>query len=83
MWIFSASWSTATFDGAATRTWPWRCWLRWYTIVADVTVLPVPGGPWMRLSGRCSTCFTAATCEWFSSGSPGAENLRGSADRTV
>lgn len=31
--------------------------------MADVTVLPVPGGPWMRLSGLCSTVFTAYTCK--------------------
>jgi hypothetical protein len=36
---------------------------RWYTMVAEVTVLPVPGGPWMRERGRCSTCFTADTCQ--------------------
>ena len=47
-------------------------------IVALVTVFPVPGGPWMRLNGFCSTLFTALICEPFSSGRPGTENLRGS-----
>lgn len=31
-------------------------------MVAEVTVFPVPGGPWIRLSGRCNTVFTAYTC---------------------
>ena len=31
---------------------------------------------WIRLSGLCSTVFTAYTCEWLSSGRPWAENLR-------
>jgi hypothetical protein len=44
--IFSVSWSTATLLGAVTRTWPWFCLAKWYTSVADVTVFPVPGGPW-------------------------------------
>lgn len=34
----------------------------WYTMVAEVTVLPVPGGPWIRLSGCCSTRCTASAC---------------------
>ena len=34
----------------------------WYTIVADVTVLPVPGGPWIRLSGWVITRATASAC---------------------
>ena len=42
--IFSASWSTATLLGAHTSTCPWSCLARWYTMAADVTVLPVPGG---------------------------------------
>lgn len=53
-WIFSVSWSTATFDGAQTSTWPGFILLRWYTIDADVTVLPVPGGPCDALSVRKS-----------------------------
>jgi hypothetical protein len=44
--IFSVSWSTAILDGAHTNTWPLLCLARWYTTVADVTVLPVPGGPY-------------------------------------
>lgn len=32
---------------------------------------------WMRLRGLCSTVFTAYTCEWFSSGRPGAEKRLG------
>lgn len=32
--------------GAHTRTGPFCCLTRWYTMVADVTVLPVPGGPY-------------------------------------
>jgi hypothetical protein len=40
----------------------WDILARWYTMVAEVTVFPVPGGPWMRDSGRWSTCFTADTC---------------------
>lgn len=31
-------------------------------MVAEVTVFPVPGGPWIRLKGRCNTVFTAYTC---------------------
>lgn len=31
-------------------------------MVAEVTVFPVPGGPWIRLRGRCNTVFTAYTC---------------------
>lgn len=31
-------------------------------MVAEVTVFPVPGGPWIRLRGLCSTVFTAYTC---------------------
>lgn len=30
-------------------------------MVAEVTVFPVPGGPWIRLRGLCSTVFTAYT----------------------
>lgn len=44
--IFSVSWSTAMLDGAQTKTGPPVCFTRWYTMVAEVTVLPVPGGPW-------------------------------------
>mmetsp|Transcript_21139 Transcript_21139/g.42526 ORF Transcript_21139/g.42526 Transcript_21139/m.42526 type:complete len:276 (+) Transcript_21139:1544-2371(+) len=81
--IFSQSWSTATLLGAHTRTWLWLCWARWYTIVADVTVFPVPGGPWMRLRGLDSTLFTAATWEWLRAGSPGAEMTEGRLVRTT
>mmetsp|Transcript_24191 Transcript_24191/g.75649 ORF Transcript_24191/g.75649 Transcript_24191/m.75649 type:complete len:232 (-) Transcript_24191:974-1669(-) len=70
-WIFSASWSTAMFDGATTRTWPafWRA--RWETMAAEVTVFPVPGGPWINERGCWTTALTAACCEWFRSGRPG------------
>mmetsp|Transcript_8729 Transcript_8729/g.27527 ORF Transcript_8729/g.27527 Transcript_8729/m.27527 type:complete len:338 (+) Transcript_8729:696-1709(+) len=81
-WIFSARWSTATLLGAHTRICPaCGCCARWYTSVALVTVLPVPGGPWISASGRCSTARTALACEWFSSGRPGADMWRGIATR--
>ena len=32
-------------EGAHTKAGPLFCFTRWYTMVADVTVLPVPGGP--------------------------------------
>lgn len=57
--IFSVSWSTAVLDGAHTSTEPPVCFTSWYTMVADVTVFPVPGGPWMRDNGRCKACFRA------------------------
>lgn len=60
-WIFSVSWSTAILEGAQTRTEPPLCFTKWYTMVADVTVLPVPGGPWISESGRWTACFTAYT----------------------
>ena len=44
-WIFCVSWSTAVLEGAHTRTGPPCCFTSWNTIVAEVTVLPVPGGP--------------------------------------
>jgi hypothetical protein len=59
--IFSASWSTPTLLGAHTSTWLPAVVHRWYTMVALVTVLPVPGGPcgegkcecgWGRQAGR-------------------------------
>lgn len=53
-WIFSVSWSTAMLDGAHTSTGPEPSFARWYTIVADVTVFPVPGGPWISVNGRCT-----------------------------
>ena len=28
-------------------------------MLADVSVFPVPGGPWIRLKGRCNTLRTA------------------------
>ena len=43
--IFSVNWSTAVFEGAQTKIGPPCCFTNWYTIVADVTVFPVPGGP--------------------------------------
>lgn len=75
-WIFSVNWSTATLEGAQTRTWPGFILARWYTMDADVTVLPVPGGPWIKLRGFCRTDLTAYTWEWFSSGRLGTENLK-------
>mmetsp|Transcript_32940 Transcript_32940/g.72540 ORF Transcript_32940/g.72540 Transcript_32940/m.72540 type:complete len:270 (-) Transcript_32940:270-1079(-) len=77
LWIFSVSWSTATLEGAHTSTCPTFCCARWYTSEAEVTVLPVPGGPCISDSGFCSTARTAASCEWFSSGRPGTDNLCG------
>ena len=48
-------------------------WQRWYTIVALVTVLPVPGGPWISDSGWPSTDRTACSWLWLSSGRLGAD----------
>ena len=56
----------------ALRTWPSPALARWYTMVAEVTVLPVPGGPWMSDSGDCSTALTALIWLWLSSGMLGA-----------
>jgi hypothetical protein len=39
------------FDGAHTNTFPSFCFTRWTTSAVDVTVLPVPGGPYIKLSG--------------------------------
>ena len=47
--IFSVSWSTAVLEGAHTRMGPPCCFTNWYTIVAEVTVLPVPGGPYRSI----------------------------------
>ena len=55
---------------------PWEA--RWYTMEADVTVLPVPGGPWMRDSGLCSALRTAVAWDALSSGRDGAEQSLGS-----
>ena len=52
-------------------------------MVAEVTVLPVPGGPWISDKGAVSTAATAASCGVFSSGSPGAESSAGSAALTA
>ncbi len=41
---------------------------------AEVTVFPVPGGPWMRDRGDVSTDLTACSWEWLSSGREGALN---------
>lgn len=60
-WIFSVNWSTAILDGAQTRTEPPLCFTKWYTMVAEVTVFPVPGGPWINDNGRWTACFTAYT----------------------
>ncbi len=51
----------------------------WYTSVAEVTVLPVPGGPWMRERGEVSTDWQAMICDGFSSGRPGADSTLGTA----
>mmetsp|Transcript_35599 Transcript_35599/g.120618 ORF Transcript_35599/g.120618 Transcript_35599/m.120618 type:complete len:236 (+) Transcript_35599:1038-1745(+) len=75
-WIFSVSWSTAMFDGAVTRTCPMPCFAKCQTIAADVTVLPVPGGPWISDSGCVTTERTAAAWEWFRSGRPGTPARR-------
>ncbi len=42
---------------------------------AEVTVFPVPGGPWMRPRGRCRTVLMACICELFNFGRLGADNL--------
>ena len=47
--IFSVNWSTAVFEGAQTKIGPPCCFTSWYTIVADVTVFPVPGGPKIKI----------------------------------
>ena len=44
---------------------------------ADVTVLLVPGGPWIRLMGWWGTLLTAYICEWFNFRRPGAEKHLG------
>ena len=49
----------------------------WYTMVAEVTVFPVPGGPWIKLSGLDSTLLTAWIWYWFRAGKLGAEYLAG------
>lgn len=67
LWIFSVSWSTAVLEGAHTSTEPPVCFTSWYTMVAEVTVLPVPGGPWMRDRGRCRACFRAYCCKGYKS----------------
>lgn len=43
-------------------TCPCPCLAMWYTIAADVTVFPVPGGPCIKLIGFWRTLFTAKTC---------------------
>lgn len=42
---------------------------------AEVTVLPVPGGPWISPRGRCNTVRMACIWELFSFGKLGAESL--------
>ena len=42
---------------------------------AEVTVLPVPGGPWMRPRGRCNTVRIACIWDWFNLGRLGTDNL--------
>ena len=49
----------------------------WYTRLAEVTVLPVPGGPWMRDSGDVSTDWQARIWGGFRGGSPGADRTLG------
>jgi hypothetical protein len=44
-------------------------------MVAEVTVFPVPGGPWIRLRGFWRTLLTAKTWDMFSSGRLGADIL--------
>ena len=43
---------------------------------ADVTVLPVPGGPWISPRGRCNTVRMACIWELFSLGRLGADSLQ-------
>lgn len=43
------------------HTCPWPCLAMWYTSAAEVTVLPVPGGPWIKLIGLWRTLLTAYT----------------------
>lgn len=50
---------------------------------AEVTVLPVPGGPCTIDNAFCSTDLTANTCEWLSSGKPGAPKRRGKLTRNA
>ena len=40
-----------------------------------MTVLPVPGGPWMRPRGLWSTVRMACICELFNFGKLGTDNL--------
>ena len=42
-------------------------------IVAEVIVLPVPGGPWINVKSFCKAAWTANTCELFNSVKPGIE----------
>jgi len=55
----SVRWSTAIFEGAQTRTLPSFCLTKWYTRVVDVTVFPVPGGPYISVRGVVSAFLTA------------------------
>lgn len=74
---FSARWSTATLLGAAMRTFSRVACRSSHTSVVLVTVLPVPGGPWIMVKGCCSAACSAASCEWLGGGMPGAWNAAG------
>ena len=43
---------------------PWPCFAKWYTIAANVTIFPILGGPWIKLTGFCKTLLTTLTCTW-------------------
>lgn len=51
--------------------------------MAEVRVLPVPGGPCMRDNGSERTRLTAFICEWFRAGRPGTVNFFGGDDLIV
>mmetsp|Transcript_4711 Transcript_4711/g.20125 ORF Transcript_4711/g.20125 Transcript_4711/m.20125 type:complete len:436 (+) Transcript_4711:1022-2329(+) len=65
---------------ACSASWSSRpCRTRCHTIMADVTVLPVPGGPWISVRGCASAVRTAATCGPFSIGMPSTRYTGGNA----
>ena len=52
-------------------------------MAAEVTVLPVPGGPWISDSGLCNALRTAVVCEAFKPGREGAVQSLGMTALTV
>jgi len=62
------------FEGAHTKTLPIFYFTKWVTSVVEVTVFPVPGGPWIRVNGVVKAFRTADIWKWLSSGSPLTDN---------